>query len=145
VLLALASDSQARRGERMALAAEKLRRLAANRALNWDAMKEEEHEAFVDDLIHEARANRSGILIGLEVARMSTVTLKEAQARLGELILRLNPGEELLIAENGQPMAKLVRSERTSWPCRAGSAADQILWIAPDFDEPLDDFEEYME
>jgi antitoxin (DNA-binding transcriptional repressor) of toxin-antitoxin stability system len=69
---------------------------------------------------------------------MSTVTLKEAQAKLGELILGQNPGEELLIAEQGQPMAKLVRNERTSWPCRAGSAADKVLWIAPDFDEPLD-------
>jgi antitoxin (DNA-binding transcriptional repressor) of toxin-antitoxin stability system len=63
---------------------------------------------------------------------------------LGQLISDLNPGEELVIAQQGQPVAKLVRSERTSWPCRAGSAADKILWIAPDFDEPLDDFEEYM-
>jgi antitoxin (DNA-binding transcriptional repressor) of toxin-antitoxin stability system len=75
---------------------------------------------------------------------MSTVTLQEAQAKLGELILGLNPGEELLIAEQGQPMARLVRSERTSWPCRAGTASDKILWIAPDFDEPLDEFAEYI-
>ena len=76
---------------------------------------------------------------------MSTVTLEEAQAHLGDLISRLTPGEELLIAQQGQPCAKLVRSGRTSWPCRAGSAKDKILWIAPDFDAPLDDFEEYME
>jgi antitoxin (DNA-binding transcriptional repressor) of toxin-antitoxin stability system len=76
---------------------------------------------------------------------MSTITLEEAQAKLPELIMGMNPGEELLIAQQGQPMAKLVRSQRTSWPCQAGSAADKILWIAPDFDEPLDDFKEYME
>jgi antitoxin (DNA-binding transcriptional repressor) of toxin-antitoxin stability system len=76
---------------------------------------------------------------------MSTVTLQEAQAKLAELISSLNPGEEIMIAEHGQPMAKLVRSGRTSWPCRAGSAADKILWIAPNFDEPLDDFAEYMQ
>ena len=76
---------------------------------------------------------------------MSTVTLEEAQANLGRLISDLNPGEELVIAQQGQPVARLVRSERTSWPCRAGSAADKILWIAPDFDEPLDEFQEYME
>ena len=76
---------------------------------------------------------------------MSTVTLEEAQAHLGDLILRLTPGEEVLIAQQGQPVAKLVRSERTSWPCRAGSAKDKILWIAPDFDAPLADFQEYME
>jgi antitoxin (DNA-binding transcriptional repressor) of toxin-antitoxin stability system len=76
---------------------------------------------------------------------MSTVTLEEAQAHLGDLISRLTPGEELLIAQQGQPVAKLVRSERTRWPCQAGSAKDKILWIAPDFDAPLDDFRGYME
>jgi hypothetical protein len=50
-----------------------------------------------------------------------------------------------LIAEKGHPVAKLVRTERTSWPCRAGSAADKILWIAPDFDEPLEAFQESVE
>ena len=76
---------------------------------------------------------------------MSTVTLEEAQAHLGDLISSLTPGEELLIAQQGQPVAKLVRSQRTSWPCRAGSAKDKILWIAPDFDGPLDNFREYVE
>jgi antitoxin (DNA-binding transcriptional repressor) of toxin-antitoxin stability system len=76
---------------------------------------------------------------------MSTISLQEAQANLGDLISRLTPGEEVLIAEQGQPLAKLVRSQRTTWPCKAGSAKQQILWIAPDFDAPLDDFKEYME
>jgi antitoxin (DNA-binding transcriptional repressor) of toxin-antitoxin stability system len=76
---------------------------------------------------------------------MSTVTLEQARTQLPELISRLSPGEEVVIAEQGQPLARLVRSERTSWPCRAGSAKDKILWIAPDFDAPLEDFQEYME
>jgi hypothetical protein len=28
---------------------------------------------------------------------------------------------------------------------RAGTAKDQILWIAPDFDAPLEDFRAYMQ
>lgn len=32
-----------------------MRRLCAERGLNWDAMTEEERESFVDDLIHEYR------------------------------------------------------------------------------------------
>jgi prevent-host-death family protein len=76
---------------------------------------------------------------------MSTVTLEQAQAQLGELISRLSPGEEVVIAQRGQPLARLVRSERTTWPCQAGSAKEKILWIAPDFDAPLEDFQEYME
>jgi antitoxin (DNA-binding transcriptional repressor) of toxin-antitoxin stability system len=76
---------------------------------------------------------------------MSTITLQQAQTQLPELISRLSPGEEVIIADQGQPVAKLVRSERTSWPCKAGSAKDKILWIAPDFDAPLEEFKEYME
>ena len=48
----------------------------------------------------------------------------------------------MLIAQQGQPVARLVRSERTTWPCKAGSAKDKILWIAPDFDAPLDEIKE---
>ncbi len=76
---------------------------------------------------------------------MPTVTLEQAQAQLGELISRLSPGEEVVIAEQGEPLARLVRSERTTWPCQAGSAQEKILWIAPDFDAPLEEFQEYME
>lgn len=76
---------------------------------------------------------------------MSTVTLEQARQELPDLISRLSPGEEVVIADQGQPVARLVRSERTSWPCQAGSAKDKILWIAPDFDEPLEEFKEYME
>jgi antitoxin (DNA-binding transcriptional repressor) of toxin-antitoxin stability system len=57
----------------------------------------------------------------------------------------LQPGEEVVLTDNGQPLAKLVKTGRTSWPCKAGSAKDKILWIAPDFDAPLEEFKEYME
>ncbi|HUY33895.1 MAG TPA: DUF2281 domain-containing protein [Pirellulales bacterium] len=47
--------------------------------------------------------------------------------------------------DHGKPLAQVKKAERTSWPCQAGTAKDQILWIAPDFDAPLEDFKEYME
>jgi antitoxin (DNA-binding transcriptional repressor) of toxin-antitoxin stability system len=74
-----------------------------------------------------------------------TVTIEDAQARLPQLIAGLNPGEELLISQQGQPLAVLTRTARTSWPCKAGSAKDTPHWMAPDFDAPLEDFREYME
>jgi antitoxin (DNA-binding transcriptional repressor) of toxin-antitoxin stability system len=74
-----------------------------------------------------------------------TVTVEDAQARLPQLIAGLNPGEELLISQQGQPLAVLTRVARTSWPCKAGSAKDTPHWMAPDFDAPLEDFREYME
>jgi antitoxin (DNA-binding transcriptional repressor) of toxin-antitoxin stability system len=73
-----------------------------------------------------------------------TVTLNEAQARLAELLDALHPGEELTITNHGEPVAQVKKTERTSWPCKAGSAAGKIR-MAADFDAPLDDFKEYME
>jgi antitoxin (DNA-binding transcriptional repressor) of toxin-antitoxin stability system len=76
---------------------------------------------------------------------MPTVTLQEAQCRLTELIHNLSPGDELVITENNQPVARLTRNEpKTQWPCKAGNAKGKIR-MASDFDAPLDDFKEYME
>jgi antitoxin (DNA-binding transcriptional repressor) of toxin-antitoxin stability system len=76
---------------------------------------------------------------------MTTVTIQEAQATLVELIHQLPPGEEVVITENNQVVAKLARTEPNQhWPCKAGSARGKV-WMAPDFDAPLDDFKEYME
>ena len=76
---------------------------------------------------------------------MQSITVQEAQSHLAEIITGLQPGEEVVLTENGRPLARLVRAERTSWPCKAGSAKDKIVWIAPDFDAPLEEFKEYME
>jgi antitoxin (DNA-binding transcriptional repressor) of toxin-antitoxin stability system len=70
---------------------------------------------------------------------MTTVTLEEAQATLPDLLQHLRPGEEITITAHGQPLAQLKKAERTSWPCKAGSAAGKIR-MAPDFDAPLNDF-----
>jgi hypothetical protein len=55
VLLALASETQSRRNERMLLAENRMRTLCASRGLNWDALSEAERESLVDDLMHEDR------------------------------------------------------------------------------------------
>ena len=77
---------------------------------------------------------------------MTTVTIEEAQAKLPEIIQRLQPGEEITITDHGkQPLAQVRKAERTFWPCQAGTPTDKILWISPDFDAPLEDFKEYTE
>jgi len=75
---------------------------------------------------------------------MTTVTLQEAQANLPELIDRLPPGEVLVIVRGDQPVAKLV-AESPHGRCarQPGMGRDQILFIADDFDAPLEDFREY--
>jgi hypothetical protein len=54
ILLVLAEDAQMRRDQRMAYAESQLRRLSTERGLNWDTLTEDEREAFIDDLLHEA-------------------------------------------------------------------------------------------
>ena len=76
---------------------------------------------------------------------MTNITLEQAQARLPEIVRQLQPGEEITITDQEQPLAQVRRIPRTSWPCKAGSAKNSILRIAPDFDAPLDEFQEYME
>ncbi|MGO9466430.1 MAG: type II toxin-antitoxin system Phd/YefM family antitoxin [Isosphaeraceae bacterium] len=76
---------------------------------------------------------------------MPTATLEEAKAHLDELIANLQPGEEILITHQGNPLAQVKKVARTSWPCEAGSYRKAEFWMAPDFDSPLDDFKEYME
>jgi len=77
---------------------------------------------------------------------MNMVTIEEAQAKLPELIAKLAPGEEVVITRDEQPVARLVgEPRRVRKPRQPGSAKDKILYMADDFDAPLEDFKEYME
>ncbi|CAK0769098.1 Antitoxin [Gammaproteobacteria bacterium] len=77
---------------------------------------------------------------------MLTVSIMEAQSKLPELIHNLNPGEEVIITENYQPIARLlVAPLRQRQPRRPGTLRGTVLYMDPDFDAPLDDFQEYME
>jgi len=76
---------------------------------------------------------------------MRTVSIEEAQIKLPRLIHDLLQGEDLVITEDGHPIATLTRSPRTSWACQPGSAKGKKYWMADDFDAPLEDFKEYME
>lgn len=74
----------------------------------------------------------------------ATVTLEEAQAHLAELISKLAPGEEIVITDNQQPVARLL-PVKSKAQRKLGTMQGTIKYIAPDFDAPLDDFKEYME
>lgn len=74
-----------------------------------------------------------------------TVPIEDAKLHLRELIEALDPSDELTIVDNGEPIAKVKREQRKSWPCQPGTARGTSHWMAPDFDAPLDDFREYME
>jgi antitoxin (DNA-binding transcriptional repressor) of toxin-antitoxin stability system len=98
----------------------------------------------------------------------TSMTLEAAQLQLPSLIHNLGVGSEVEITENGVAVAKIVPvtakprrvlgaqrgsvlsmeqfddpiEEIEKQPRVAGSAKDRILWMAEDFNAPLDDFEE---
>ena len=74
----------------------------------------------------------------------TTISVEEAQANLKSLIHRLAPGEEVVITENEQPVAKLVSEPaKERQPRKAGNCIGMIRIVADD-DEHLKEFEEYM-
>jgi antitoxin (DNA-binding transcriptional repressor) of toxin-antitoxin stability system len=78
---------------------------------------------------------------------MSTMTIEEVQTQLTKVIHQLAPGDEVVITENDQPVARLVPTIPVSpkKPRQPGTLRGTVLSMAPDFDAPLDDFKEYME
>ena len=80
-------------------------------------------------------------------SKMSTITIQEAQANLFDLIHQLLPGEEVVITENNQPVARLLPNPNVlpTKPRQLGKGSGTVLYMAPDFDAPLDDFKAYME
>ena len=74
---------------------------------------------------------------------MSDLNLEDASADLQAIVAVLKEGDEIILTVEGQPLAKVVKLVQKRWPCKAGSAIGKVLWIAPDFDAPLEDFKEY--
>lgn len=82
---------------------------------------------------------------------MQTLEFSELTPQMQELVNNLELGGELAITSQNQTVAKVVRvngsdlqaSDEQPKRRRAG-LSNSIIWISPDFDEPLEDFAEYM-
>jgi prevent-host-death family protein len=70
------------------------------------------------------------------------VNIAEAKARLSELVDKAAQGEEIVIARDHKPVARLVSVTRAHGPRTPGSAKGRV-WIAPDFDKLPPDFGDY--
>ncbi|HEX7957358.1 MAG TPA: hypothetical protein VF508_10475 [Pyrinomonadaceae bacterium] len=68
--------------------------------------------------------------------------MEEAKASLPDLIDAAIKGEEIVIAGDGRQLVRLVPVVRTNSRPQFGSAAG-LITMAEDFEEPLEDFEEY--
>lgn len=78
---------------------------------------------------------------------MSYVTIEDAGTQLAQLVDQVSKGEEVIIVRDSKLVAKLVmlpagepKPKRPGF----GSGKDAILYMADDFDAPLEDFKDYM-
>ncbi|MEO5327764.1 MAG: DUF2281 domain-containing protein [Magnetococcus sp. THC-1_WYH] len=75
---------------------------------------------------------------------MPLVDVQEANGHLVELIKKALSGEDVILPEGDKPLARLVPLTARKPSRQPGSAKGDILYIAPDFDAPLEDFKDYM-
>ena len=75
---------------------------------------------------------------------MVQVSIEEAKAQLQDLIAEAIKGETVVITQDGQQIAQLVPAISDKQSRQPGTAKGMI-WMSDDFDEPLEEFKEYME
>jgi antitoxin (DNA-binding transcriptional repressor) of toxin-antitoxin stability system len=75
---------------------------------------------------------------------MERYSLQDALTHLQQLIDDAQHGKTVIILDAQDRAVQLVPVTRSPHARKAGSARGQIK-MAPDFDEPLADFDEYME
>jgi prevent-host-death family protein len=74
---------------------------------------------------------------------MTSVSIPEAQANLPEIVENLQPGEEVILTRNQQPVAKLVPLSAAKPQPAFGSCRGKLIIVAED-EEHLRDFSDYM-
>ena len=77
------------------------------------------------------------------MATIPYVNIADAKARLSELVEKAARGEEIIIARDHKPVARLVAVESPRRPRTSGSAKGQV-WMSPDFDDTPSDFIDYI-
>lgn len=74
---------------------------------------------------------------------MQTIDFNKFQENLAELVELAAGGEEIIITKNHKPFVRLIPAIERKRQRQFGSARG-LIKIAEDFDEPLEDFKEYM-
>jgi prevent-host-death family protein len=74
---------------------------------------------------------------------MTQITVNEASQHLPDLIEAALNGEEIIIIKNNQPVVRLTPVLPVKRRRQPGSAKG-LITISDDFDEPLEDFQDYM-
>jgi prevent-host-death family protein len=69
-----------------------------------------------------------------------TLQLAEAKAHFSEIVQKAMLGELIVITKENRPVVRLVAIK----PAQRVPGTGKGVWMAPDFDAPLEDFAEYM-
>lgn len=72
------------------------------------------------------------------------LNIYEAKAKLSRLIERAMKGEEVIIAKGNKPLVRLQPLPEAGSQRQLGGCKGYVLSVADDFDEPLEDFKDYM-
>jgi antitoxin (DNA-binding transcriptional repressor) of toxin-antitoxin stability system len=73
-----------------------------------------------------------------------TITIEEAQAKLKDFIHQLAPGDEIIITENQQTVAKLVSENPQQRKARVPGLGKGMITLLMEDEEHLEGFAEYM-
>jgi prevent-host-death family protein len=65
---------------------------------------------------------------------VSAINIYDAKTQLSKLVARVESGEEITLARNGKPVARIVPLGRRTAPRVPGALKGQF-WMAPDFDD----------
>lgn len=76
---------------------------------------------------------------------MTQFNIAEAKAQFSSLVKKAMMGEEIIIAKDNKPLLKLtpVAPEKPKRP-QPGTGKHEILYIADDFDDIPEGFEDYI-
>ncbi len=73
------------------------------------------------------------------------VNIHEAKTQLSKLIQAAINGKEVVIAKGNKPVVRLEVLAEAKGERKIGNVKDLVVYMSDNFDEPLDDFKEYME
>jgi antitoxin (DNA-binding transcriptional repressor) of toxin-antitoxin stability system len=68
------------------------------------------------------------------------IDIDQVKSQLESLFQAALNGDEVIISQNNQPVLKLVRIAQPKKRRQSGSAKG-LIWMSPDFDQPLEDFD----
>ena len=75
---------------------------------------------------------------------METIDINQALPQIKKLLEIASTGEEIIITKNNQPMVKLGAPQAAPKRPPLFGSDKNIISISDDFDEPLEDFKDYI-